>query len=160
MLQHVDSVSIYQKAKKNRKLLFLCYLLLTFFLLTGLVLSFVFMNRGNRIPLEISASFLAFFLLSGSFAFWSAYFIPLQKEIRFFSLSRKQTPTKENLLSVCISEERSKRSGVSFFVWNGTLTEGQKTYFLAPQFARALKGKKIVSFESVDSIVVGATFDE
>jgi hypothetical protein len=145
-----------QKALQKRRRFLIYYLFGMLFLALGISLAFVFVGRANRVGMELLASVLAFLLVSLSFGFFVGYFVPLGKELRLAFSYQGKTLLEEKVTSFCLTDERTVRQGVSFFV-GAALVEGtKKTYFIAPLLAPSLKGKDPISLKSVDGVVVEA----
>jgi hypothetical protein len=146
-----------QKALQKRRRFLIYYLLTMLLLALGLTLLFVFMNRSNRVGMEILASLLAFLMASLSFGFFVGYFVPLAKELRLVSSLQGKTPLEEKVASFCLTDEKIIRQGVSFFVATALAEGTKKTYFVLPLLTPALEGKDPISLKSVEGVVVEAS---
>lgn len=145
-----------QKAQQKRRRFLIFYLLATLLLILGITLAFVYLNRINRVGMELLASVLAFLLASLSFGFFVSYFVPLGKELRLILSLKGKTPVQEKIASFCLTNEKTIRQGVSLFVATALVEGTKKTYFVPSVAAPLLKGRDPASLKSVDGVVVEA----
>lgn len=148
--------AILLKAERRRKRSVLVYVVFVFFFTAGIVLSFLFMNRTNRILFEVIASFCAVLLGAGSFAYFVSYYVPAKKEIAFYrSLSGKPV-LKTGKGSFVLTDEILRRNGIRFFVLTGEFGGEKRVFLLSETQRNALRGETIVSLEVSGEFVIDA----
>lgn len=140
--------------KKKRDVTLIFAILLSIFFAIGIVLSFLFLNRENRIFLELvgilSIAGLGSTLLFCLLGLWK----PFQRRYVFL----KQNETIAELLLSCqqitISEERNIRNGISFVIVHVSTKEGNKILYLEESKLPLLKGKRITLLGVKNHVIV------